>query len=65
MWRAENRSTCLPDFLLVDGVEPKEPLGVWSIVALENGCLDDATTLSGMGCDDVTSRYNMLLCLSR
>ena len=34
----------LPDFLLDDRVEPKEPIGVRSIIALESGRLDGATT---------------------
>jgi len=36
--------TRLPDFLSDDRVEPKEPIGVRSIIALESGRLDGATT---------------------
>ncbi|MCL2173388.1 MAG: hypothetical protein LBH62_03420 [Nitrososphaerota archaeon] len=36
--------TRLPDFLSDDRVEPKEPRGVRSIISLESGCLDGATT---------------------
>ncbi|MCL2643496.1 MAG: reverse transcriptase domain-containing protein, partial [Candidatus Bathyarchaeota archaeon] len=36
--------TRLPDFLSDDRVEPKEPIGVRSIISLESGRLDGATT---------------------
>ena len=37
---------CLPDFLLVDRVETKEPIGVRSIITLESRRLDSTTTIA-------------------